>query len=302
MQRRRCRCGPASGSSSSSSARTSAAPSVRGDADGQARRGRIGSPAGPSARLAARERVADRRARGRAAVRDASLELAGAVPSATMRPPSTTAIRSASRVGLLEVLRREKDRHAAGGEPVDHVPHPLPAAGIEAGRRLVEEHRPRGRRRARRRCRAAGASRPSRCRPDDRRPPSRSNRSSSSSARAVRRAVGSRRSRPIIPQVLPPGLQLVERGVLAGEADSPPHLVPLANDVEAADPRAAASGCGQRGEDAHGRGLAGAVRAEQREHRPARDVEIDAGKDRGRPEAWSARWSGLPGKVINTPP
>ena len=46
-------------------------------------------------------------------------------------------------VGLLEVLRREQDRDAARDELADDVPHHPPAAGVEAGRRLVEEDDPR---------------------------------------------------------------------------------------------------------------------------------------------------------------
>ena len=42
-------------------------------------------------------------------------------------------------VGLLEVLGREEDRRARSGERADDVPQLLPAAGVEPGRRLVEE-------------------------------------------------------------------------------------------------------------------------------------------------------------------
>ena len=42
-------------------------------------------------------------------------------------------------VGLVEVLGRKQQRHAIGDEPSDHVPHPHPARGVQAGRRLVEE-------------------------------------------------------------------------------------------------------------------------------------------------------------------
>src|SRR5205085_5168371 len=43
-------------------------------------------------------------------------------------------------VGLLEVLRREEDRHPElGVEPPDLLPHASPAHGVQPGRRLVKE-------------------------------------------------------------------------------------------------------------------------------------------------------------------
>ena len=42
-------------------------------------------------------------------------------------------------VGLLEVLRREQQRRAAGHERGDHLPHVQAGLGVEPGRRLVEE-------------------------------------------------------------------------------------------------------------------------------------------------------------------
>ena len=46
-------------------------------------------------------------------------------------------------VGLLEVLRGEKDRHAVAGEPAHLVPQRGAALWVEAGGRLVEEQQPR---------------------------------------------------------------------------------------------------------------------------------------------------------------
>ena len=61
-----------------------------------------------------------------------------------------------------------------------------------------------------------------------------------------------------------------------------PHPVGVAQDVDTGDGRVAGVRPGQRGEDLDGAGLAGAVRAEQREHRPRRDVDRQAveGADR----------------------
>ena len=47
-------------------------------------------------------------------------------------------------VGFVQVLGGEQDRDAAGGELNDVVPHPPPAAGIQAGRGFVEEDHPGG--------------------------------------------------------------------------------------------------------------------------------------------------------------
>ena len=46
-------------------------------------------------------------------------------------------------VGLVQVLRGEEDRHAAGDQLADDLPHRAPAARVEPGGRLVEEDDPR---------------------------------------------------------------------------------------------------------------------------------------------------------------
>ena len=66
-------------------------------------------------------------------------------------------------------------------------------------------------------------------------------------------------------EVLEAGQVLVDRGVLAGEADLRAQRVGVAHDVEARDPRAARVGLEQRGQDPHRGGLAGAVGTEQAE-------------------------------------
>jgi hypothetical protein len=58
---------------------------------------------------------------------------------------------------------------------------------------------------------------------------------------------------------------LVDRRVLTGETDSTTHLVRVGRDVDAGDLGPARRGLQDRGEDADGGGLAGAVRAEQTE-------------------------------------
>ena len=71
------------------------------------------------------------------------------------------------------------------------------------------------------------------------------------------------------------GEQVVDGGLLAGEAELRAHDGRIGDDVVPGDRRAALGRAQQRGEDAHRRGLAGAVVAEQAEHRALGDVEVD---------------------------
>ena len=77
------------------------------------------------------------------------------------------------------------------------------------------------------------------------------------------------------------GEQAVDGGLLAGEAELRAHGRRVGDDVVAGDRGAALGRAQQRGEDAHGGGLAGAVVAEQAEHRALGDVEVDVAQ---RPE------------------
>src|SRR5207253_207363 len=79
-------------------------------------------------------------------------------------------------------------------------------------------------------------------------------------------------------EVLEAGQVLVDGGVLAGEPDSLAHLWGVAHHVEARDARGAVFGQQQGRQDANGRRLAGAVRAEQPEDTARLDAEIDAAK------------------------
>jgi len=76
-------------------------------------------------------------------------------------------------------------------------------------------------------------------------------------------------------QVLPAGEDLVDGGELAGEADAPAHLARVAGDVEAGHLGAAAVEADERGQDAHGGGLAGAVGAEQAVDRALRYGQVE---------------------------
>jgi hypothetical protein len=77
-------------------------------------------------------------------------------------------------------------------------------------------------------------------------------------------------------EVLVAGEVLVDRGVLTCEPDVGAQLGRLGHDVEAGDAGAAPIGLEQRGEDAHGGGLAGAVRPEQAEDGALLRLEVDA--------------------------
>jgi len=84
-------------------------------------------------------------------------------------------------------------------------------------------------------------------------------------------------------EVLEAGQVLVDRRVLAGEADLGPQRGRVAYDVEAGDARAAPVGLQQGGEDSHCCGLAGPVRAEQAEDAPRTGREVHATQRADRP-------------------
>ena len=102
-------------------------------------------------------------------------------------------------------------------------------------------------------------------------------------------------------EVQPGAHQPVDRGLLRGDADAAAHRAGLVNHVEARHRGAALGGLAQRGEDADGRGLAGAVVAEQPEHGAGRNVEVEVAQRPQSPNrlprpvavtppAWSLRW------------
>jgi hypothetical protein len=77
-------------------------------------------------------------------------------------------------------------------------------------------------------------------------------------------------------QVLEAGEVLVDRRVLAGEADPLAQLGRVVDDVEPGDARGSRVGEQKCGQDPHDRGLACAIRTEQAEDGPAAHVEVDA--------------------------
>jgi hypothetical protein len=178
-------------------------------------------------------------------------------------------------IGLLEVLRREQERRAAGDELLDDAPQVVAADGVESRRRLVEEQHGRlvheRRREVEASAHAAGV---------------RLGRSVGGVGQAehLEQLVG---AGPHVPgrevgeladeaEVLAAGEVLVDRCVLAGETDQRAHGVGLAHHVVAEHARPPGVGLDDRGQDPHGRRLAGAVRAEEAEHGARRHAQVDA--------------------------
>ena len=167
-------------------------------------------------------------------------------------------------VGLLEVLGGEQDGRALGRRACRARPT---ARCGRAGRGRWSARRgtaPRGGPPAWRPGRGGAACRRSRSWPGGRPASARSNCSSSSSARA--RATPRPRwwSSPIMARFSRPVSRLVDRRVLRGEAEHAAHGARVGGARRCRRRwRVPASGLGQRGEDAHGRRLAGAVGAEQ---------------------------------------
>jgi hypothetical protein len=81
------------------------------------------------------------------------------------------------------------------------------------------------------------------------------------------------------------GELLVDGRVLAGQPEQRADLVRLADHVEAAHAGGAGVGAQQGGQDAHGGGLAGAVRSQQPVDGPLLDRQVDPAQRPGRPEA-----------------
>ena len=165
-------------------------------------------------------------------------------------------------VGLLEVLGRQEERHALADEAPDDVPHPEPAARVETGRRLVEDEQPRPP------DQGAGEVQPP---PHPARVGLDDPVAGIDQLELLEQLVGAllRLGRGQLvqpaeqPEVLAAGQVLVDRGVLARQADDPPDRVRLADDVEAGDRGSAGIGLEEGRQDPDGGRLAGAVRPEQ---------------------------------------
>ena len=187
-------------------------------------------------------------------------------------------------VGLLQVLRGEQRRHAARDQLVDQVPHRVAATRIETGRRLVEEQHRRPADEAHgdvepaphpARVRAGGAIGGAR------------------EVEALQQLAGTGagvppglvEEAPDVLEVLEAGQPLIDRGVLPGEADAGASTPRVGDDVDPVDDGAALVGPEQRGQDAHGGGLARTVGSEHAEDGRPLHAEVDPAQCLRRPEA-----------------
>ena len=178
-------------------------------------------------------------------------------------------------VGLLEVLGRQEEGGALADQLLDDFPEVVAAARVEAGRRLVQEQH---RGAVDERCgeveptthaSAVGLGRPI---------------GGVGQAEALQQLVGAIAHPPdgLVheladePEVLPSREVLVHGRVLAGQPDALPDLLGVLGHVDAEHRGAAGIGPQDRGEDAHGGGLAGTVRAEQPEDGASGYGEVDA--------------------------
>ena len=151
-------------------------------------------------------------------------------------------------VGLLEVLGGEQDGHALGLELAHGRPDLLPAAGVEPGRGLVEEEQPRSLDHAHRQVEAA--LHPARVGPG----PSPGSVDEVELVEQLGRPVPGSRCRELAQprhhqQVLRTGEDVVDSGVLPGEADRAPDRIGLGDEVVPGDQGGAARrvGPGSRG-------------------------------------------------------
>ena len=177
-------------------------------------------------------------------------------------------------IRLVQVLSRQQHGRALGDAGLDHLPEAEPAARVEPGGRLVEEEHRRARDERRREIQAAahaagvGAHQ--------------------AIAGLVEVEAVEQLACPLLSgiaaqvvepadhlEVLEPGQPLVDRRVLAGEADLRAQLGRVLDHVEAGDARAPRAGREQRGQDPDRGRLPGAVGAEQPEHGPLLDLEVD---------------------------
>src|SRR4051794_11026197 len=182
----------------------------------------------------------------------------------------------AELVGLVHVVRREQDRHAALlAQSRDEIPHGAARDRVEADRRLVEDQHARPVDERLRELEpadhAAGVRRHEAIRGLEY--AGRLEREVDALAALRARDVEQPREQH---HVLAPGERAVGRELLRHVADLPAHGHPLAGDVVAEDVRDAAADRQERRQDADRRRLAGAVGAEQAEHLALPDLEVDA--------------------------
>jgi hypothetical protein len=178
-------------------------------------------------------------------------------------------------VRLVEVLRREQQRHAVAHQVAHRAPDDLTAPRVQPRRRLVE-HEQRGPMNE-----ARGEIHPAALASGDLadRPAG-----EVAAVEALDELVGDApRGRTVVPaqrgdeaQVLAPRQVGVQRGELPGQGDAPADGVAVGHDVVAVHGCGAGGRRDERGDHADRRGLAGAVRAEQRDDGSPGHAEVQA--------------------------
>ena len=178
-------------------------------------------------------------------------------------------------VSLLQILRRQEDRDAAGDEVADDLPHGAAASRVQAGGRLVEEDDARVPHQCHREVEPAphsagvGGGRLL-GRVGEVEAPQQFGRAPPTFGSAQVAQVGHQ------DQVLFAGEKVVHRRELPRDADRATHRVGISSQVVAGDARFRRRRRDERGKNVHRGGLAGAVGTEQREDLPLRDVQIYA--------------------------
>ena len=198
-------------------------------------------------------------------------------------------------VGLLQVLRGQKDRGAAVHQRADDVPHLLARARVQPGGGLIEEDQRR---------------------PGDQRDgqiqaaPHAAGVAAHLLAAGLGQAEGCQelvgpfagpapaqaQQAPEESKVLNPGEHLIDAGVLARHPDDAAHRVALADNVVPQDPGGAATGRQQRGDHAQRRGLPGAVGSQQAVDDARRDRQVQ-GVDGGERAESAGQAGGLDGRT-----
>ena len=180
-------------------------------------------------------------------------------------------------VRLLEVLRRQEDRDAAGDEVADDLPHHPPTPRVEACGRLVEEDDPRvadeGHRQVEPASHPPGEGRKRLLRRFDQIEPL-EQLGGAPAALALAEVTKIRHQ----DQVLLAGQEAIDGRELTRHADRSADGVGFAADVVAGDLDLAVIRGDQRREDVDRCRLPGTVRPEQGEHRARGDLEVDAVK------------------------
>ena len=178
-------------------------------------------------------------------------------------------------VGLFEVLRGEQHGRALFDEFLDDGPQTLATLGVETGRGFVEKEDGRVRHQGGREVEATTHTA---------RVPLQGATGRLGQLESLEEFVGTGHDVGLLQvveganhaQVLETGEVLVDRGVLAGQANAASYVVRLLDNIEAVDRRGTAGRCNCRRQDTHHRGLSRAVWSQETKDLSARHLEGDA--------------------------